>query len=166
MSLKKITQVKADKGFKILDLIVYGVVILLIVTLFISFAVTKDKSPLKGVEVYVSEKFSFKYNLVFTYDFESDEYDIKNAEAITVTEDNSFQLKIKILTGDDGYNDVLIDKTNKYVDVTDANCSKFSKDCVYSPKIADVNTAILCAPHGVQIKPVGYYDEDSNNVII
>ncbi len=68
MSLKKVSQVKADKGFKIWDLIVYGAIVIIIAVIFIAVFVTKDAGPLKGIRIYSAE------NLVFEYDFTSGEY--------------------------------------------------------------------------------------------
>ena len=51
MSLKKVRQTKADKGFKIWDLIVYGAIIALAVVLFIVVFTTRDTSPLSGIRI-------------------------------------------------------------------------------------------------------------------
>ena len=53
MSLKKIEQVKKDKGFKLFDLIIYGVVAVLVAVLFIVVFTTRDASPLTGVRIYL-----------------------------------------------------------------------------------------------------------------
>jgi len=42
MSLKKIQQVKKDKGFKIFDLIIYGIIILTVAVLFIAIFATRN----------------------------------------------------------------------------------------------------------------------------
>ena len=44
MSLKKVEQVKADKGFKIWDLIIYGVIAVTVAVLFIVIFATKDEA--------------------------------------------------------------------------------------------------------------------------
>jgi hypothetical protein len=159
MSLKKITQVRGDKGFKILDLILYGGLIVLIVALFIAFVFFKDTSPLKGVEIYV------KNNLVFTYDFEAGKYTVADENVIEVVDDGTTELKIKIVTENDGYNYVTINKSESWVDLTDANCS-YRKDCVHMTRISDVSSTIICTPHAVQIVPVGYQEEEDNGLII
>ena len=49
MSLKKIEQVKADKGFKIFDLIVYAVIIVSVAVAFTVLFTVRDDSPLSGI---------------------------------------------------------------------------------------------------------------------
>ena len=46
MSLKKVREVKSDRGFKIFDLLVYGIIAALIVALFVTLFAVKDRSPL------------------------------------------------------------------------------------------------------------------------
>ena len=45
MSLKKIEQVKKDKGFRLFDLIIYGVIVLTVAVLFIVIFTTRDTDP-------------------------------------------------------------------------------------------------------------------------
>ena len=63
MSLKKVTQVKADKGFKLPDLIIYCALLVLVAVTFIVVFTTRDDSPLKGIRIYV------KSEIVYEYDF-------------------------------------------------------------------------------------------------
>ena len=48
MSLKKVEAVKKEKGFKILDLIVYGIILAIVVVLFIVVFATKNTDALSG----------------------------------------------------------------------------------------------------------------------
>ena len=61
MSLKKIEQVKADKGFKIWDLVIYGVVLALTAVLFVVIFTTRNTDPLTGVEITVRGEIVFEY---------------------------------------------------------------------------------------------------------
>ena len=59
MSLKKIEQVKRDRGFKIPDLIVYGAVIVAVIVSFVVIFTTKNSDPLTGIRVYSGAQFLF-----------------------------------------------------------------------------------------------------------
>ncbi len=72
MSLKKIEQVKADKGFKIFDLIVYAVIIVSVAVAFTVLFTVRDDSPLSGIRVYA------KGAAVFEYTFSDGKYNITN----------------------------------------------------------------------------------------
>jgi hypothetical protein len=154
MSLKKLQQVKEDKGFKIFDLIVYALVVVLIVVLFTVFVFTKDSQPLEGVGIYV------KNEQIFTYIFADDEYSIKS-ESVTILSNDDNKMVVRIVTGEDGegYNDVEINKSGVWVKVIDANCSPLSKDCVRTAKISDNQWCIYCLPHALSVMPYGYTPE-------
>lgn len=148
MSLKKVTQVKADRGFKIFDLIVYGIVILAVAVAFIVLFTTRDDSPLSGIRVYA------KGEAVFEYSFKENAYKIVGDGAkITVDKDEE-KLTVRIAT-DVGYNTMEIFKSGK-VKVVDADCK--NKDCVYSMEIKDNSGIIYCSPHGLRIVPYDYSD--------
>ncbi len=151
MSLKKVTQVKADKGFKIWDLIVYGAVALIIAAIFLAVFLTKDDSPLKGVRIYTQDA------AVFEYDFQSGEYKNLSPESVTVEEDES-AIKITVSAGG-GYNVVFIDLKEKSVKVTEADCGK--RDCVYTAAITDSSGMIYCSPHKLRILPFDYESDDN-----
>ncbi|MCM1236817.1 MAG: NusG domain II-containing protein [Ruminococcus flavefaciens] len=154
MSLKKVGQVKADKGFKIWDLVVYGVIAVLVVALFIVVFTTRDTSPLSGVRI------SVKNEVVYEYDFGKGEIS-KNGEYAEVLSENSEKLILKITAGG-GYNVVEIDKGGA-VKVTEADCGK--GDCVFTPQIKDNGGIIYCSPHGLKIVPYDF-DIDGGNIIM
>ena len=52
MSLKKIEQVKEDKGFRLFDLIIYGIIVLTVAALFIAVFATRNTDTLTGVRIY------------------------------------------------------------------------------------------------------------------
>ncbi len=149
MSLKKVRQTKADKGFKIWDLIVYGAIIALAVVLFIVVFTTRDTSPLSGIRIYS------KGAAVFEYSFESGKYQKLSEAADLEISDEGDKLIIKISCSE-GYNVVELGKSG-YVKVTDADCA--NKDCVHMHDIVDNSSAIYCTPHGLRIVPYEFEDD-------
>lgn len=153
MSLKKVGEVKADKGFKIWDLIIYGAIIALVAVLFIVVFATRDTSPLKGIRIYVANE------VVYEYDFENGEISRKDCVEV---EDGEESLTLKVNCGNNRYNTVVIYKSGS-VKVTQANCPK--KDCVYTPEIKDNSGFIHCLSHGLKVLPYDF-DIDNGNLII
>lgn len=151
MSLKKIKEVKSDRGFKIWDILIYGGIIALVAALLIALFVTKDSSPLKGFKIYVVNE------VVYEYDFEKGE--LRRGGAVETLSQKDEVLTLKVTAGS-GYNIVEVGKN--YVRVTDADCPK--KDCIYTPAISDNGGIIYCLAHGLKILPAGY-DEDNGNLI-
>ncbi len=149
MSLKKIGQVKEGKYFRIWDLVIYGVIALIIAALFLAVFLTKDNSSAEGFAVKYAGK------TVFTYYYSSNKYEVNSAYGnITVEEENGEKLLLTFRTDDkNGYNKIEIDKINKSVKVTDANCS-MHKDCVYTPALKDNSSIISCPPHNMLIEPL------------
>ncbi|MCX4286764.1 MAG: hypothetical protein OSJ68_05690, partial [Clostridia bacterium] len=90
MSLRKIEQLKADKGFKIWDLIVYGVIITVAITLMIILFAVRDTSALKGIRIYVVN------NIIYEYDFENDKQVSCKTEFVEVTENNAEIITLKV----------------------------------------------------------------------
>lgn len=153
MSLKKVREVKADKGFKKWDLIVYGVVILLVAALFIVTLFTRDTRELIGIRVYV-------YNdVVFEYDFKENKYTLTDSAEILTEDENSLTVKI---TNKKDYNVVAVDKKGG-ARVIEANCH--TKDCVYTAEIVNNGGAIFCLSHGLKVLPYGY-DIDNGDIIM
>lgn len=153
MSLKKIEQVKADKGFKIADLFIYGAVLVLVVALFIAVFLIRDNSPLTGIRIYVANR------VVYEYDFS--EGQISCDYACVQVEEGAGKLTLTI-SANGGYNSVEIDKSGK-VKVTSADCGK--RDCVYTPALSDKSGIIYCSPHQLKIVPYDY-DLDGGTIIM
>ena len=61
MSLKKVEQVKRDRGFKLFDLIIYGVIVLTVAALFLAVFLTRNSDPLSGVRICVDSVTVFEY---------------------------------------------------------------------------------------------------------
>ena len=152
MSLKKIEQVKADKGFKIFDLIVYAVIIVSVAVAFTVLFTVRDDSPLSGIRVYA------KGAAVFEYTFSDGKYKILGDAADIEVDDGDGILAVKITT-DAGFNEIEINKSGR-VKVTDADCK--NKDCVYSLEIKDNSGIIFCSPHGLRVVPYNYVDDGAN----
>ena len=142
MSLKKIEQVKKDRGFKLFDIIIYGAVILIVAVLFIVIFTTRNTDPLTGVRV------TFKAQIVFEYDFDSgiktmsDKVEIKE-------DDNGITLTIR---SDNDYNIIYINKDKKTVKMKDANCK--GEHCLYFGEMKNNSSFISCEPHGVKVEPL------------
>lgn len=149
MSLKKIDEVKKDKGFRIFDLIIYGVVAALAAALFIVVFTTKSADPLSGVRIYVAA------TPVFEYEF-GGEAEILSPETVTVDKEDSSGITVTVKNGED-YNVIYINKAAKSVEVRDANCN--GKECTYM-KMNDDGDFIFCSPHGLKIEP---YEVDLDN---
>ncbi len=145
MSLKRVEQVKKDKGFRLWDLIIYGLLAVLIVVLFCVFVFPKDKSRIDTISIV--RGFANEAETVFSYSFLTDTYEVVNEQAITVEEDTATQLKVVFHGSHEGdYNVIVIDKQNYTVDVTEANCPAL--DCVHSPVIKDNSSLpIICSTH-------------------
>lgn len=155
MSLKKIESVKKDKGFKIWDLIIYGVIIAMVAVTFTVVFTTRDTSPLSGIRIYT------KGIAVFQYSFESGKYEVLSDTAQIEVNDGSDALTVKITTGND-YNVVEIVKSGS-VSVKEANCRSY--DCIYASPIKDNSGFIICSPHALRIVPYNF-DPDDGYVII
>lgn len=151
MSLKKVAEVKKDKGFKIWDLIIYGAVVLIAAALFIAVFATRNTDPLSGVRISVKEGVFADYKVVFEYNF-SDEPSF-DAETVQV-DDKDGKITVTVKTGGNGINVVEIDKKARTATVTEANCR--SRRCVYSPTIKDNSRDIHCDTHGLKVEPFTY----------
>lgn len=164
MSLKKVEIVKTEKGFKLPDLIVYGVIILLVAALFIVIFATRNKDPFQGVRVYVNNKAVMSYNF--------DKGGLNGLEIIA--KDGSVEapesisgnvFTVKVHTGGEAYNIIEINQSVRSVRVIEADCS--SHDCVYTPAIKDNNGIIFCSPHRLRIIPFNFeVEDDGGNQLI
>lgn len=157
MSLKKVESVKSEKGFKLPDLIVYGIILLLVAILLITTFATRNTDPFQGVRVYVDK------TAVMSYDFNKDGLSglevIAKDGSVEVPENVSGNVfTVKVRTGGDGYNLIEINRSSRSVRVVEANCS--SHDCVHTPAIKDNNGIIFCSPHRLRIIPFNFEVED------
>ena len=145
MSLKKVEQVKKDKGFRLFDLIIYGVILALVAIIFIVVFTTRNTDPLTGVKIYVNAE------EVFTYEF-GGEAVYSESETLTVEEDDA-GISVTLHTRGDGLNKVYINKSAKTVKMTEANCK--GKECLYCWTIeANGSRPICCFPRGIRIEPL------------
>lgn len=160
MSLKKIDQVKKSGWFRIPDIIIYAVLLVAAAALFLAFYFTKDKSPADGIRILYANR------NVFEYYYSKDDYKIFDENNIKLENESAEKLILTFYTDDKkGYNKVVIDKIEKSVKVTEADCSS-RKDCVYMPEIKDNSGFISCSPHMMTIRPFNPKTDDDGNIII
>ncbi len=158
MSLKKVNQVKKDRFFKIWDILIYGIVAVVIVALFLAVTLTQDTGALTGINIYYQDA------LAFTYDFDEDEYEIRLENNIRVEAENSDHITLIFcenggsFDGPTDYNIIEIDKRERTVQVTDADCSNY-RGCVYSQPLGETSRPIMCPTHNLRIEPSGYIDD-------
>lgn len=162
MSLKKVESVKKDKGFKLPDLIVYGIIILLVAAMLIAVFTTRNKDPFQGVRVYVnqSEVMSYNFNkgglngLEITASYNS-------VEAPQSVENSVFTVTVRV--GEEGYNVIEFDLSARSVKVIEANCS--TRDCVHTRAVDSNNGIIFCSPHRLRIVPFNFEVEDDGGKV-
>lgn len=153
MSLKKVEQVKKDKGFKIFDLIVYGAIVALVVILFIVVFATRDTDPLHGIRISVNNVAVFECN------FDDGTYGALTEDGTVTFEEPAKGEKLIVTVNiGDGYNVVEIDLEARVVRVIDADCRR--NDCMYTKlnpvQIRDNNSVIYCSPHAMSIEPLNF----------
>ncbi len=157
MSLKKIEQVKQDKGFRLFDLIIYGVILVTVAVLFIVIFTTRNTDPLTGIKVYVNSQVAYEYEFGVTATAQDG---IKN-EDLQAEEDGDI-IKITIADGND-LNVLEIDKKAKTVKMIEANCK--GRQCLYFPVMNDNSDFIYCSPHRVRVEPLMKKLDDPNIII-
>lgn len=158
MSLKKIEQVKADKGFKIWDLIIYVIIAVLVAVLLTVVFTAFNREPLTGIRISAGSSTTLRYNLIFEYEFGGE---VKvYSDTVSVEEDGK-GLKVTVKTENNGINVIYIDKTKKTAEMINANCR--SKDCMLLP-INNNSGSILCNSHGLKIEPIFNKDLDNGNL--
>ncbi len=161
MSLKKVNQVRADRGFKIWDIAVYAAILAAVAALFVVMFFTRDESQLKGIYVYYDNV------VIYVYDFGEMRGEIRDGAHIAVLDEDDESLKLRFHVGSSlgsDYNDILIDKAAVSVTITDADCSA-RKDCYYMDDIVNAGGALICTPHRLKIIPYGY-EEDGGGIVV
>lgn len=131
--------VRKSPYFKLTDLIVYALLVVLIVGLLIFGLQTRDQGEMLELLVYRDEK------LVFSYSFEEDKY--LSYENVKVEKSDKGYL-VTVYTGDE-FNLFEIDKAGS-VNMLDASCS-LHKDCVAMWPIHDKSGVIICTPHHLKL---------------
>lgn len=163
MSLKKIEQVKGDRGFKLPDLIIYGVIIVLVAVLFVVTFAIRNSESLRGVTIKIYG------TAVFACNFDDGTYG-------ALTEDGSVEftepeggVQFVTVKSNQGYNAVEINYTDRTAKVVEADCRH--GDCIYSnlrPTLiikSNKSLPIYCNPHGVIIEPLDYtHDYDTPDI--
>lgn len=142
MALKKIEQVKKDRGFKLFDIIIYGAVLVIVAVLFIVVFTTRNTDPLTGVKIICKAETVFEYDFKIGIKKSGDAAEVvETDEGITVT-----------VRSDGDYNIIYIDKKERSVKMQDADCK--GKQCLYFSAMTNNSSYIICEPHGVKIEPL------------
>lgn len=162
MSLKKVESVKADKGFKLPDLIIYGVILLLVAAMFISLFAARNTDPFQGVKVYVNQQ------AVMSYDFNKGglkglEVTAKDGSVEAPESVTGSVFTVKVSVGE-GYNVIQIDQSSRSVKIIEANCG--TRDCVHTRAVENNNGIIFCSPHRLRIIPFNFEVEDDGGNIL
>lgn len=154
MSLKKIEQVKSDRGFKLPDLIIYGVIIVLVAVLFVVTFATRNFEKLRGVTIKIYG------TAVFACNFDDGTYGaLVEDGSVEFTEPEGGVQLVTVKTTQ-SYNAVEINYTDRTAKVVEADCRH--GDCIYSnlrPALiikSNKSLPIYCNPHGVIIEPLDY----------
>lgn len=152
MSQKKIDQVIGDKGFRFLDLVVYFCLLAMVAAFFFLASVLSNyPNTFEGIQVLCYGERGFEYR------FESDQYLISDENRIHILSNDREYMEIAIETDHDGYNRLVIDKTDCSVFMADANCS-WRKDCTHMQPLRGKGS-IFCMPHSVLVLPIGPFDD-------
>lgn len=142
MSLKKVEQVKRDRGFKLFDLIIYGVIVLTVAALFLAVFLTRNTDPLSGVRICVDSV------TVFEYEFGKEP--TPPADGVEWTEtDKTITVTVN---KNGGKNVILIDKSAKTAVMHKADCK--GGQCLYFGAIDNNNKIIYCNPHRLRVEPL------------
>lgn len=159
MALKKIEQVKKDRGFKLFDIIIYGAVLLTVAVLFIVLFTTRDTDSLTGVRITVRAQVVFEYEFGGS-DPDAEEKDYNGVTVKAVSDENG--ITVTVISGDDK-NVVYIDKEKKTAKMTGANCK--GRQCMYFAEMEDNSDFIYCNPHSLKVEPLNK-DLDSPDIKI
>ncbi len=101
MSLKKIEQVKADKGFKIWDLIIYGVIAVLVAVLLTVAFTAFNHEPLTGIKISAGSRTTLRYTTVFEYEFGGE---VKILSDTVSVEEDGKGITVTVKTENNGIN--------------------------------------------------------------
>lgn len=164
MSLKKVEQVKRDRGFKLPDLIIYGAIAVMLAVLFIVLFAVRKNEDLRGVKIKLYG------TAVFACNFDNGTYDALTDDFVEFDEPQNGVQLVTVYSGQN-YNVVEINYSARTVKVVEADCR--NHDCMYSnihpTQIIKSNKSlpIYCNPHGVVIEPLDYapdYDNPDINI--
>ena len=148
MSLKKVKQVRQDKGFKMWDILIYAVLAVVIIVLFIVFVFARPSSPITSISVLSG--YGDGQRVVCTYNFITDAL-TADEDYISVEEHSGEAIRLLYTAEEGGYNIILIDRQNSSVSVTEADCP--SLDCVpTAPITTNTSLPIICTTHRLIIR--------------
>ena len=137
--------------FKISDLIIYAVIIIIVCACFLLPFLISKKGSADKFEVYKGN------DLLLSYSYETNSAkitgDFNDLVEITL---NSNSTLIKIYTNEtkSDFNLLEVDNDKKSVCVIESTCS-LRKDCVHTPAVKDGKGVIICLPFNIKILPSG-----------
>ncbi len=147
-------QLKNNKTgiFKLPDLIIYGIVVLLVSSLFLIPLLNKSSGDFNGFDVYKNGEIIFSLSFDDKYAYSVNE----NSKDLVEVSYGDNKVTVKIFTDENkkDYNLISCDLQEKSVCVVDSTCS-VRKDCVSFKPIVDNSGVIICQPHGLKILPKG-----------
>lgn len=139
--LKTAADFKNGKLFNKRDAIVYAFLLILIIALFVIFALPSSTES-NGFYVYVKDE------LVLTIKYGEEPVVHKTDKATVFIDSDDFYVYFNEDKTD--YNKITVNENG--AKITDATCS-LSRDCVYEPTIKN-DGAIYCVPHQLKIVPI------------
>lgn len=154
--MKSARRVREGKFFRLADLLIYGMVLVLAALLFFFVTFRASDEP-DGFRVEVSGE------MIYSYEFGRGG-EIAPAWADRITEsatDGAIVIGIRISS--DAWNELIVDDASRTVSMRDANCSRRKDCCTMLPLGAGVG-AIVCIPHGLRILPLSGEDLSSPSV--
>lgn len=146
-----VERVKKSKPFYLKDIAVYSAVAIIVLILFMAFVIipriNASTNGTAGFSVEVDGK------TVVTHDYTSHDFVIdKDFLDLVEIEDctEGYLVTIYLSQEKDGFNQLLVNKTEKTVKMLDSDCR--SKQCTYLHEVSD-NGIIYCAPRKLKITP-------------
>ena len=129
------------------DLILYGIVFLIVAILFVFFIVVPRFSGKNAVIVY------YKNQEIISINPDNGGFNITDRQGVGIeTKENGEEIVFSVFFGEDkkDFNVITLNKADKTVFISDANCSN-RKACVHTSPIKDGKGIIICAPHDLKI---------------
>lgn len=143
--MNRLPSVKEGRAFRKLDLLFYGVILLIIVSLVLAAVFARDGGTSAGFCITRGGE------TVYIYRF-GEGGEIVPAEGVSTEVREEGELVFVTVRAGEAYNTVEIDPENRTARVIGANCSSHS-DCTKMPPVGEEGF-ILCAPHALCVGPL------------
>lgn len=146
-------RVREGKLFRVADLLIYGLVLLLVAVLFL-FIAFRDPAAAAGFRVEVGGE------PVYTYTFGRGGEISAGWEDRVLERSEGELIIVTVQTSEGAWNELAVNDAAGTVSVRDANCSR-RKDCTAMQPIGDGGSVIVCIPHALRVVPLA--GEDLSN---